>query len=455
LTAGNAELRKRIKPLKDESKTLKHIPLSMDYHPKFETLGLRIQRGREDNSKVKRQIEFLQGQISRGEQPALWLYDRPDDNPRPPVPAVPEAEETLAELKDKLVDLAARMRHHRWRHLWHPGRVVRYMGCGWLSHSLASRLRAIAEAHKDMELHVQLCAQIQAAVCVKELREIERQLIHLEQMPPLTKSCALRIEQKSLIADERWLVAWNKDRRNKQEKWAAEPLDDETYCAQRVADLEAQIGAFDAENAGLKAQIRELEQVKVNDPPSEWCQSLSTHTWIRRGKRPIVDRRKLTPEQEWQCCVIGGYIIAWWEHRYREIVGERRILSFAFKTAEPWHVIFTSDMPGLVAAETVFVRQPRGYTYLFDDEYLEWIAKNPDPEFAWHFHVWSRFTSVLAPDDLKRARTGFPAVPPDQFRLHCVGEMWGSLAGNGQDHLWQWDGNEARLLEERFNGWVS
>lgn len=165
-------------------------------------------------------------------------------------------------------------------------------------------------------------------------------------------------------------------------------------------------------------------------------------------------REKLATEQEWQCCVIGGGIIDWWEHRYREIVGERRILSFAFKTAEPWRVIFTSDMPGMVAAETVFVRPPRGYDYLFDDEYQEWIEKNPDPEFAWHFHVWSRISGVLERDELKRAQAKFPAVPPDQFRLHRVGEMWGRLAGNGQDHLWQWDGNEPTLLEARFSGWV-
>jgi hypothetical protein len=326
---------------------------------------------------------------------------------------------------------------------------------GMLSGYLSSKLHVLAEVHKDLEQHWRLRENIQSAASAEELGKVERQLVSLKQAHPQLNSCQLRLEKEQLVVSVKWMETQINYRRGKQATWDSEPLDDEKYVAQTVSDLEAKIAAFDEEHIQLKARIRELEQTKVSDPPKEWCQSLSNHQWGCREARPIVDRKDLTPEQEWQCRVIGGGIIRWWEHRYQEIIGERRILKFAFKTAEPWRVIFTSDMPGLVAAQEVFLQPPRNFKFLYDDEFQAWIENNPDPEHAWHFHIWSRFTRVAEPDVLERALAKFPKVVPDQFRLHCVGELWGRSAGNGQDHLWQWDGKELHMLEECFNSWVT
>lgn len=165
------------------------------------------------------------------------------------------------------------------------------------------------------------------------------------------------------------------------------------------------------------------EQANTSNAAAVWCDNLRAHIRKCRESRPIVARDTLTAEQEWQCRVVGGTIIDWWERRYRQIVRERRFLSIKFKTAEPQLVVFTSDMPGLVAASEVFETPPSGYVFLFDDEFNEWMKSNSDREFDWHFHFWSRFSSRLEQDVLGRARAKFPAVPQEQFRLHSEGEM--------------------------------
>jgi len=115
--------------------------------------------------------------------------------------------------------------------------------------------------------------------------------------------------------------------------------------------------------------------------------------------------------------------------------------------------VFTSTEPGLVAAREILEEGYDTISFLYPEEFTEWLAVNPDPDYRWHVQTWSYFTSVDAVTIEKTKK--YPLGDGESYWLHREGTMCGKLFGRGGDHLWKWNGTEPVLLEECINQWIS
>ena len=113
-------------------------------------------------------------------------------------------------------------------------------------------------------------------------------------------------------------------------------------------------------------------------------------------------------------------------------------------------LIFTTTMPGLVAAQEITPSPPEQLAYLLHEEFSRWEAENPAGTFTFHVHRWSYFERP-DPALLAEARAAFPVVPAAEFRVHSSGILWAEHAGTGDAHLWRWSGSDMELLQESFS----
>jgi len=185
----------------------------------------------------------------------------------------------------------------------------------------------------------------------------------------------------------------------------------------------------------------------------KWFSDLKRFVRECREKRPIPIRNDLSNEQEIQCRIIGGSLIAWLREYGPRFIQERAVEAVLQNFAKDPYVVFTSGSPGLVAACEILSEGPANIVFLYADEFTEWLKKNPDSDYRWHIHTWSFF----APIDKKTVKKAerYPCSEGESLWLHKEGTMCGQLFGRGGDHLWKWNGQEPVLLEEGMNQWVS
>ena len=118
-------------------------------------------------------------------------------------------------------------------------------------------------------------------------------------------------------------------------------------------------------------------------------------------------------------------------------------------------IVFTSDLPGLVAAQEILGSEHELVTCLLEEEFADAEVRAADPGYVRHVHVWSRFLLELEPDFAAVARSRHPIRSGDRHWQHTEGTMWAPNAGRGVDHLWRWDGSEPELLAEALTHWVA
>lgn len=118
-------------------------------------------------------------------------------------------------------------------------------------------------------------------------------------------------------------------------------------------------------------------------------------------------------------------------------------------------IVFTSDVPGLVAAQPIVGSDHERIVFLLDSEFDALPLKPLDPTYRWHVHYWSRFRTELDAEFLARARAKHPLPNGHSYWQHSEGTMWTINAGNGGDHLWRWDGQTPELLEAAMTRWVA
>jgi len=184
--------------------------------------------------------------------------------------------------------------------------------------------------------------------------------------------------------------------------------------------------------------------------------------WFNKLRQESTDLRKCAPllsdldeVQEWQRRIIGGSVIAWLEHHGPAILNERQILCELTKVDPNPGIVFTSTAPGLLAAQEILGDEQQDVVFLHDEEFMRWIKRNPDPAYCWHVHFWSFFREPVDKKLSEKARRAYPLPNGSTYWQHSEGTMWGSQAGRGGEHLWQWDGEEPQLLEEAFQSWIS
>ena len=180
----------------------------------------------------------------------------------------------------------------------------------------------------------------------------------------------------------------------------------------------------------------------------EWVKAIKTFSKCQRQINIIPDREELSYENEWSCRIIGGEFINWYQERLKSIAMEREVLKMVKFDPEPY-ILFTTTMPGLIAAQEIMPDAPEHFICLLHTEYENWSKENVVDEFTFHIHHWN-FFSTLDSDSLSRAKELHPSINENEFRFHCSGNLWAEQCGGVVGHLWKWDGQEMCLVEEAF-----
>lgn len=181
----------------------------------------------------------------------------------------------------------------------------------------------------------------------------------------------------------------------------------------------------------------------------EWTTALKSFVQAQRKAIPVPDRDNLTGEEEWHCRIIGGDFINWQQRRLHDILEQRTVLRIGAFDPEPL-IVFTTSLPGLVAAQEITPSPPNNVVSLLHDEFTVWERRSPLDTFTFHVHHWSYFGR---PDRalLARAQEAYPGVEAVEYRVHSSGDLWGEQCGAENTHLWRWHGNDMELLEEGFS----
>lgn len=188
---------------------------------------------------------------------------------------------------------------------------------------------------------------------------------------------------------------------------------------------------------------------------AEWTQQLREYVAKCRTVNPLPGRDQLSDAQEWQCRILGGSILSWLRQYGPRFLQERAVMCKLLGIDRDPAIVFTSNVPGLVAAREIIGPHHERVLYLLEDEFAGSSPKGADPQYKWHVHFWSFFREQLDPEFAAEARVKHPIPAGCSYWQHTEGTMWAANAGLGGDHLWQWNGQEPELLEEAMRRWVS
>lgn len=181
-----------------------------------------------------------------------------------------------------------------------------------------------------------------------------------------------------------------------------------------------------------------------------WTKALKEYAGRRRKRRPLPDRPALSPEEEWQCRIIGSELLAWGRRGLPRIDGQREML----KRLAPFEpgpiVVFTTSISGLVAAREILAKPCEKIVCLLPEEFALFERRNRDDGCRFHIRRWSYFRAP-DPRETAEATQAHPNVPPAELRIHRAGDLWGAQCGSSADHLWRWTGQELVLLQEGFS----
>jgi hypothetical protein len=183
---------------------------------------------------------------------------------------------------------------------------------------------------------------------------------------------------------------------------------------------------------------------------SQWQAKLKAFSQELYRSQLLPPRDTLAPEAEWQCRIIGGDLIGWQQYALPHIMNERNALRIGNFDPHPVQV-FTSTIPGLVAACEILNHigeSAPDIIYLPHDSFMTWCREHSLSRSA-YIHQWSYFQPP-SDDALAKASEKYETIPPQEFRLHTSGDLWGENCGTEQSHLWRWNGQEMELIEEAF-----
>ena len=211
--------------------------------------------------------------------------------------------------------------------------------------------------------------------------------------------------------------------------------------------MNAKIKTVNEQNKDELRSNPNLHRVVIMNKP-EWSRALRSLAQTQRRQHPVPSREHLSAEEEWQCRLIGGAFIRWYQQQLRDILAQRTALRLIKFDARPL-IVFTTTMPGLVAAQEILAEPAEGVVALLHTEYEAWEQDHPVDAFTFHIHHWNYF-GALDQDLLARAGETYPTVDADALRLQSTGYLWAEQSGAFADHLWRWDGHEMALLEEGF-----
>jgi len=171
----------------------------------------------------------------------------------------------------------------------------------------------------------------------------------------------------------------------------------------------------------------------------DWQSALTEHFDRECSAHPLPERAQLSKAEEHQCRLLGGTLVVWLERHGPRLLQEREVLRHSFEVESDPAIVFTSTVPGLVAAKQILDPRRVSIFYFLADAFTSFLSRHPDTN----------------PDTLARAVAKHKLRSTERFWLHRESSMLAQLFGPGGDHLWKWNGRKPTLLEEGFNAWVS
>ncbi len=184
---------------------------------------------------------------------------------------------------------------------------------------------------------------------------------------------------------------------------------------------------------------------------SKWTAKLRDYAEKCRAAAPLPDLDSLTEGQEWHCRIVGSTLLAWLREHGPRFLQERAVMCKLLDIDRDPAIVFTSDVPGLVAAREIVGPDHDRVVYLRVDEFDAVPARMADPEYKGHVHFWSFFRPEIEPGFEAEARAKYPIPAGCSYWQHTEGTLWAARAGRAADHLWRWDGHKPELLEEAMS----
>lgn len=187
------------------------------------------------------------------------------------------------------------------------------------------------------------------------------------------------------------------------------------------------------------------------DGVGEWAARLRQYAAGCREAAPLPGRDALTVAQEWHCRIVGSTLLSWLRQHGPRFHQERAVMSKLLGIDRDPAIVFTSDVPGLVAAQEIVGPDHERVIYLLEDEFSAAPSGVADPEYKRHIHFWSLFRPAVKPAFAAEAQAKHPIPAGCSYWQHSEGTVWAVNAGRFADHLWRWDGHEPELLEEAMS----
>ncbi len=193
-----------------------------------------------------------------------------------------------------------------------------------------------------------------------------------------------------------------------------------------------------------------MSQSQLRDDTQKWRAELVE--FLDDHRRALPQKNQLSPLQQWHRRVTGGVLM-----QFLEFIGKPTALQ-TYPQLEDNPLaervfLFISDEAGLHGTEELVDPDSDQVLLLLKEQwraYLEDPNTTDDEEFKNHYEFWSVWHTNL-PDNWDVE----PLEEGHSYWVHEEGFALDDQAGRGAQHLWRWDGEELKLVEEMANSWVA
>ncbi len=179
----------------------------------------------------------------------------------------------------------------------------------------------------------------------------------------------------------------------------------------------------------------------------DWRQSLVD--FVDQRARSIPQRDQLSPLQQEQRRVTGGVLLQF-THLLQTHITDR-YPDLTPQDLQQRLFLCITDEAGFHAAEDVLETDTEQVLRILKEDwraFLEAPHTLDDSEFRHHYECWSVWHQNLSEK--------WDMPPRDGDTIYWVHEEGYALAdgiGRGAQHLWGWDGQEFKLIEQRLTSW--
>ena len=188
----------------------------------------------------------------------------------------------------------------------------------------------------------------------------------------------------------------------------------------------------------------------------EWASRLRRYVAACRASRPIPDRSTLTNAQEWQYHIISSSVRAGMRKYTPRYFREEAVMNRRFGFNNPVFV-FTSSVPGLIAAKDAIGTGHEQVVLLLENEYDASPCGEEGTEDDFYRHFWSTVDTEaeLDPEYVAGLRAEHPIPDGCSYWRHCEGSYSGPMASHWVAQLWCWDGGTATMIEGAWQSIIS